>query len=93
MVNETMNKQQAKAILQFHKNTTLMFLLTIEGLVVFAVENAINAAIKIVQKAGRHRHQVVVVQSGDVPPMVLMGRIFGRRNTLPGSSRVRRRGI
>ena len=68
MVNEMMNKQRAKAILQIYKNTTLMFLLTIEGLVVIAVENAINAAIKIVQKAGRHRHQVVVVQSGDVPP-------------------------
>lgn len=48
VVNGNVNKQQAKAILQIHKNTTLMVLLTIEGLGIIAVENAINAAIKAV---------------------------------------------
>ena len=50
VVNDTINKQQAKALLQIHKNTTLMVLLTIEGLGVIAVENAINAAIKTVEE-------------------------------------------
>ena len=42
----TINKQQAKALFQIHKNTTQMVLLTIEGLGIIAVENAINAALK-----------------------------------------------
>lgn len=45
---ETVNRQQAKALFQIHKNTTLMVLLTIEGLGVIAVENAINAALNTV---------------------------------------------
>jgi len=48
--NESVNQQQAKALCQIHKNTTLMVLLTIEGLGVIAVENAINAAINTVEK-------------------------------------------
>jgi hypothetical protein len=50
VVNETINQQQAQALLQIHKNTTLMVLLTIEGLGVIAVENAMNAAIKTVEE-------------------------------------------
>jgi hypothetical protein len=42
------NEQQAVALLNVHKNTTLMVLLTIEGLGVIAVENAINAALNAV---------------------------------------------
>ncbi len=50
VMNDTINQQQAKALLQIHKNTTLMVLLTIEGLGLIAVENAMNAAIKTVQE-------------------------------------------
>lgn len=45
------NKQQAKALLQIHKNTAQMVLLTIEGLGIIAVENAINAALKVAKDA------------------------------------------
>jgi len=39
------NSQQARSLVQIHKNTTMMVLLTIEGLGIIAVENAINAAL------------------------------------------------
>ena len=45
------NKQQAQALLQIHRNTTQTVLLTIEGLGVIAVENAINAALGAVATA------------------------------------------
>ena len=38
-------KAEAKALLQIHRNTTIMVLLTIEGLGIIAVEKAINAAL------------------------------------------------
>jgi hypothetical protein len=40
------NKQQAKALLNIHANTAKMVMLTVEGLGLIAVENAINAAFK-----------------------------------------------
>jgi hypothetical protein len=48
LANGNVNKQQAKALLQIHKNTTAMVFLAIEGLGIIAVENAINAALKAV---------------------------------------------
>jgi len=38
-------KQQAKSLVAIHKNTTRVVFLTIEGLGIIAVENALNAAI------------------------------------------------
>ena len=43
------NDQQAKALLRIHRNTTLTVMLTVEGLGVIAVENAINAALAAVR--------------------------------------------
>ncbi len=48
IAKKTVNKQQANALLNIHKNTTQMVLLAIEGLGIIAVENAINAALKAV---------------------------------------------
>jgi len=48
VVADKVNKQQAKALFNIHKNTTQMVMLTIEGLGIIAVENAINAALKAV---------------------------------------------
>lgn len=45
------NSQQAKALLRIHRNTTLTVMLTIEGLGVIAVENAINAALNAAKTA------------------------------------------
>lgn len=39
------NQRQAKALLRIHANTTQTVLLTVEGLGVIAVEDAINAAL------------------------------------------------
>ncbi len=39
------NQRQAKALLQIHRNTTQTVLLTVEGLGVIAVQDAINAAL------------------------------------------------
>ena len=41
----TINQQEAAALLDIHKNTTRMVILTVEGLGLLAVENAINAAL------------------------------------------------
>src|SRR4029453_1076801 len=38
-------KQQARSLVAIHKNTTRVVFLTIEGLGIIAVENALNAAI------------------------------------------------
>jgi hypothetical protein len=43
------NEQQARALLAIHRNTTQIVLLTIEGLGVIAVENAINAALDAIR--------------------------------------------
>ena len=40
---------EAKSVLNIHKNTALMVMLTVEGLSVIAGENAINAALKAVR--------------------------------------------
>lgn len=45
------NEQQARALLQIHRNTTQIVLLTIKGLGIIAVENAINAALSSVATA------------------------------------------
>jgi hypothetical protein len=46
VATDKVNTQQATALLQIHKNTTQMVMLTIEGLgIIIAVENAINAAL------------------------------------------------
>ncbi len=45
------NKQQGKALLQIHRNTAQMVMLTIEGLGIIAVEDAINAALKAAKDA------------------------------------------
>jgi hypothetical protein len=39
------NREQARALLRIHRNTTVTVLLTLEGLGVVAAENAINAAL------------------------------------------------
>ena len=44
-------KQQAKALVAIHKNTTRVVFLTIEGLGIIAVENALNAAIGAIRSA------------------------------------------
>jgi hypothetical protein len=44
-------KQQAKSLVAIHKNTTRVVFLTIEGLGIIAVENALNAAIGAVRSA------------------------------------------
>jgi hypothetical protein len=50
LINEDkLNKQQAKALLEIHRNTTQIVLLTIEGLGIIAVQNAINAALDTVR--------------------------------------------
>ena len=43
------NQQQARSLLAIHRNTTQTVLLTIEGLGVIAVENAINAALDVIR--------------------------------------------
>jgi hypothetical protein len=43
--------QQAKALMQIHRNTTMIVMLTVEGLGVIAVENAINSALKAAKTA------------------------------------------
>jgi len=43
--------RQAKALLRIHRNTTMIVMLTIEGLGIIAVENAINAALGAAKKA------------------------------------------
>jgi hypothetical protein len=48
---EAVNEQQARALVQIHRNTTQTVLLTIEGLGIIAVENAINAALDAVRTA------------------------------------------
>jgi hypothetical protein len=46
---ETINRQQAQALVRIHRNTSTMVLLTIEGLGIIAVENAVNAALKVLR--------------------------------------------
>jgi hypothetical protein len=46
---EKINRQQAQALLRIHKNTSTMVLLTIEGLGVIAVENAVNSALTVLR--------------------------------------------
>ncbi len=50
-VNQKISAAEAKSLLRIHKNTTLMVMLTIEGLGVIAAENAINAALKAARDA------------------------------------------
>ncbi len=45
------NRRQAAALLRIHRNTTLTVMLTVDGLGVIAVENAINAALGAVRDA------------------------------------------
>ena len=45
------NKQQGKALMRIYNNTAQMVMLTIEGLGIIAVENAINAALNAVKSA------------------------------------------
>lgn len=45
------NSVQAKALLRIHRNTTMTVMLTIEGMGVIAVENAINAALNAAKTA------------------------------------------
>lgn len=44
------SKRHGKALLRIHANTTQTVFLTIEGLGIIAVENAINAALKAARK-------------------------------------------
>jgi hypothetical protein len=43
------NGKQAKVLLRIHRNTTMVVMLTVQGLGVITVENAINAALKAVR--------------------------------------------
>jgi len=45
------NEQQAKAMLRIHRSAVETVLLTVKGLGILAVENAINAALGAVKKA------------------------------------------
>jgi len=47
----TIAEQEAAALLEIHKNTTRTVLLTVKGLGLLAVENAINAALASVKDA------------------------------------------
>ncbi len=49
VLQDKVNEQQARALLAIHRNTTQIVLLTIQGLGVIAVENAINAALDAVR--------------------------------------------
>jgi hypothetical protein len=44
------NPQQAAGLLQIHRNATMTVLLTIEGLGLIAVENALNSALSAVRQ-------------------------------------------
>ena len=46
----TITAQEAAALLEIHKNTTRIILLTVKGLGLLAVENAINAALGAVKE-------------------------------------------
>ncbi len=48
-VHQKISAAEAKSLLRIHKHTTLMVMLTIEGLGVIAGERAINAALKAVR--------------------------------------------
>jgi hypothetical protein len=58
---EKINKQQARALLRIHKNTTEMVLLTIEGLGIIAVENAINASLAVVKDAVNNAAGLIIL--------------------------------
>lgn len=47
----TVTQQQAQALARIYQNTTQVVLLTIEGLGLIAVENAINSALNVVRDA------------------------------------------
>jgi hypothetical protein len=49
VAEKKVNQQQAKSLLEIHRNTTKVVLLTIQGLGIIAVENAINAALDVVR--------------------------------------------
>ena len=49
VVSGKVTKQQARSLVEIHRNTTKMVLLTIEGLGIIAVENALNAAFKVIR--------------------------------------------
>ncbi|HEY8256394.1 MAG TPA: hypothetical protein VIG08_01940 [Gemmatimonadales bacterium] len=42
-------QQQARSLLEIHRNTTKVVLLTIQGLGIIAVENALNAAFDVIR--------------------------------------------
>lgn len=48
-VDGTITEQEAAALLDIHKNTTRTVFLTVQGLGLLAVENAINAALDAVK--------------------------------------------
>jgi len=47
---DKLTQRQARSLIRIHKNTTMMVMLTVEGLGIIAVENAINAALKAVRE-------------------------------------------
>jgi hypothetical protein len=49
VATKKVNQQQARSLLAIHRNTTQTVLLTIEGLGVIAVENALNAAFDVIR--------------------------------------------
>jgi hypothetical protein len=49
VAEKKVNQQQARSLLAIHRNTTQTVLLTIEGLGVIAVENALNAAFDVIR--------------------------------------------
>ena len=50
VLSEKINEEQAQLHFQIQKNSTRMVLLTIEGLGIIAVEQAINAALDVLKK-------------------------------------------
>jgi hypothetical protein len=49
VAQKKVNQQQARSLLEIHRNTTKVVLLTVEGLGIIAVENAINAALDVIR--------------------------------------------
>lgn len=49
VAQKKVNQQQARSLLEIHRNTTKVVLLTVEGLGIIAVENAINAAFDVIR--------------------------------------------
>ena len=71
VATDKVTKQQAKSLVAIHQNTTRVVFLTIEGLGIIAVENALNAAIGAIRStvngAGEVRFDLIRYRA-PIPP-------------------------